>query len=60
MSQAVKAKKKTCSMLTDHPGKALLLFAFPMILGNLFQQFYNIMDSVVVGQFVSENALASV
>ena len=33
MSQAVKAKKKTCSMLTDHPGKALLLFAFPMILG---------------------------
>lgn len=60
MSQAVKAKKKTCSMLTDHPGKALLLFAFPMILSNLFQQFYNIMDSVVVGQFVSENALASV
>ncbi|MCQ4833486.1 MATE family efflux transporter, partial [Hungatella sp. SL.1.14] len=32
----------------------------PMILGNLFQHFYNIMDSVVVGRFVSEEALASV
>ena len=52
--------KKSFSMLTDRPGKALLLFAFPLILGNLFQQFYNIMDSVVVGKFVSENALASV
>lgn len=58
MAQAV--KKKTYDMLTDSPGKALLFFAFPMILGNLFQQFYNIMDSVVVGKFVSENALASV
>ncbi len=60
MLQAVKTNRKTYSMLTDHPGKALLFFAFPMILGNLFQQFYNIMDSVVVGKFVSENALASV
>lgn len=47
-------------MITDSPGSALLLFALPMILGNLFQQFYNIMDSVVVGRFVSEEALASV
>ena len=47
-------------MITDSPGRALLLFALPMILGNLFQQFYNIMDSVVVGRFVSEEALASV
>lgn len=47
-------------MITDAPGKALLLFAVPMILGNLFQQFYNIMDSVIVGRFVGEEALASV
>ena len=32
-------------MLTDHPGKALLFFAIPMIFGNLFQQLYNITDS---------------
>lgn len=47
-------------MLTDHPGKALLFFALPMIFGNLFQQFYNITDSVIVGQFVGEKALAAV
>lgn len=52
--------KKSFSMVTAPPGRALLFFAFPLILGNLFQQFYNIMDSVVVGKFVSENALASV
>lgn len=48
------------SMLTGAPQKALLLFALPMILGNLFQQFYNIIDSVIVGKFVGEAALASV
>ena len=47
-------------MLTDHPGKALLFFALPMIFGNLFQQLYNITDSVIVGRFVGENALAAV
>ena len=40
--------------------KTLLLFALPMIAGNLLQQFYNIADSVVAGQFVGENALAAV
>lgn len=47
-------------MITDHPGKALLMFVIPMILGNLFQQFYNITDSVIVGRFVGEQALAAV
>lgn len=47
-------------MLTDPPGRTMFFFALPMIMGNLFQQFYNIMDSVVVGKFVGENALASV
>lgn len=47
-------------MLTDSPGKSLFFFAFPMILGNLFQQFYNMADSIIVGQFVGEEALAAV
>lgn len=47
-------------MITDHPGKALFFFALPMILGNLFQQFYNTVDSIIVGQFVGEEALAAV
>lgn len=45
----------------DRPARALaLFFALPMILGNLFQQFYNIADSVIVGNFVGERALAAV
>lgn len=42
------------------PAKSLLVFAFPMILGNLFQQLYNMADSMIVGNFVSEDALAAV
>lgn len=47
-------------LIEERPLKALLLFAFPMIVGNLFQQFYTMVDSVVVGRFVGENALAAV
>ena len=52
--------QKNYSLLTERPGKALFVFALPMILGNLFQQFYNMTDSVIVGQFVGEEALAAV
>lgn len=47
-------------MLTDKPGRSLFFFALPMILGNLFQQFYTTVDSIIVGQFVGEDALAAV
>ena len=47
-------------LINQKPVRALLVFAFPMIIGNLFQQFYTMADSVVVGQFVGENALAAV
>lgn len=40
--------------------KILFFFAMPMVLGNVFQQFYNIIDSIVVGNFVSSKALAAV
>lgn len=48
------------NMLTGNPGRALFFFALPMILGNLFQQFYNMADSMIVGQYVGEDALAAV
>lgn len=48
------------NMLKDSPGKSLFFFALPIILGNLFQQFYNMVDSIIVGQFVGEEALAAV
>lgn len=47
-------------MLTGKPGRALFVFALPMIVGNLFQQFYTMVDSMIVGKYVGENALAAV
>ena len=40
--------------------QTMLLFAFPMILGNLLQQLYNIADTLIVGQFLGADALAAV
>ena len=40
--------------------RTMLCFAFPMILGNLLQQFYNIADTLIVGQFLGADALAAV
>ena len=40
--------------------KGMLLFALPVLLGNIFQQFYNAFDSWCVGNFLGENALAAV
>ena len=40
--------------------KSMLLFACPMILGNLLQQFYNIADTLIVGHFIGPDALAAV
>ena len=41
-------------------GSTLILFALPMIAGNLLQQFYNIADTLIVGQVLGRNALAAV
>lgn len=56
-------KQKSTSiqdMTVGSPVKLLLTFAIPMLIGNLFQQLYNMVDSIVVGKFVSSNALAAV
>ncbi len=41
-------------------GKLILKFAIPMLLGNVFQQMYHVVDSVVVGKFIGKTALAAV
>ena len=41
-------------------GKSILLFSIPMILGNLLQPFYNIVDTYIVGKYIGSNALAAV
>lgn len=40
--------------------RTIINFALPMLIGNIFQQFYSMVDSVVVGKFVGEHALAAV
>lgn len=47
-------------MITGNPARSLFFFALPMIVGNLFQQFYNMADTIIVGQCVGEDALAAV
>lgn len=47
--------------LTQGPvWKVILTFAFPLLVGNILQQFFNIIDSIIVGQFVGKEALAAV
>ena len=40
--------------------KVIVRFAVPLLVGNLLQQFYNITDSIIVGQFLGKEALAAV
>lgn len=47
-------------MTTGRPWEKILLFTFPMLLGNIAQQLYNTVDSVVVGKYIGDNALAAV
>lgn len=53
-------KSYVTNMTEGKPLSLLLAFTVPMLIGNLFQQFYNMVDSMIVGQFVSSDALAAV
>ena len=48
------------TLLSGNITKSLLIFALPMIAGNLLQQCYNIADTIIVGRFLGANALAAV
>lgn len=48
------------TLTTGNITKSLLRFAFPMMVGNLLQQLYNIVDTLIVGQFLGKEALAAV
>ncbi len=52
--------QKDTYLITKNPLLALFVFFLPIALGNILQQFYNLVDSSIVGQFVSEQALAAV
>ena len=61
MSKTKTKKNKTTVLMTEgNIWKLLIIFALPLILGNLLQQMYNTADSIIVGNFVGSNGLAAV
>ena len=50
----------TKDLTSGSPLKVILMFTFPLVLGNLFQQFYALADTIIVGRFCGVSALASV
>ena len=48
------------NMTEGKPLKLIIGFAVPMLIGNIFQQIYNVADTVIVGRFLGEQALAGV
>ena len=56
----MKPSSNTADMTKGSPVRLILTFSIPLIIGNIFQQFYNMVDSIVVGNFVGANALGAV
>ena len=47
-------------MTAGNPVKLILIFSVPLLIGNIFQQFYNLADSIIVGRFINADALAAI
>jgi Na+-driven multidrug efflux pump len=47
-------------MTQGDPVRQIVKFMIPMLIGNIFQQLYNTVDSIVVGKYIGDNALAAV
>lgn len=50
----------TKDLTSGHPARVILAFSVPMMIGNLFQQLYNVVDSIIVGKYIGKDALAAV
>ncbi len=51
---------KPVDLTNGHPLKKIIIFMIPMLMGNIAQQLYNTVDSIIVGRFSGDNALAAV
>ena len=62
MSKSASSRRsfKPVDMTVGEPWKQILAFTIPMLIGNIAQQLYNTVDSIVVGRYVGDNALAAV
>ncbi len=58
--EKIKKLFQATDMTTGDPWKRIIMFTFPMLIGNIAQQLYSAVDSVVVGKYVGDNALAAV
>ena len=58
--QQIKKLFQAIDMTVGEPWKKIITFTVPMLLGNIAQQMYNTVDSIVVGNYVGDNALAAV
>ena len=52
--------EKVYDMTKGNPIKEILLFALPMFVGNVFQQIYSIVDTMVAGYFLGDEAIAAI
>ena len=52
--------QQTTNLTTGNITKQLIFLSLPLILVNIFQQFYNTIDAVIIGRFVNENAFAGI
>lgn len=53
-------KKNALDLTSGNPMRLLILFAVPMLIGSVFQLMYNMVDTIILGKFVSAEALAAV
>ena len=60
MGGKLKALFAQTDMTVGKPWKQIVIFTIPMLIGNIAQQLYNTVDSIVVGKYVGDNALAAV
>lgn len=60
MSELTKGTRGAMDMTRGSPMKLIVAFSMPLLVGNIFQQMYNMVDSIVVGNYVGSSALTAV
>lgn len=58
--EKIKKLFQATDMTVGAPWRQIMIFTLPMLIGNIAQQLYNTVDSIVVGRYVGDNALAAV
>ena len=58
--EQIKRKNRSIDMLHGPIFKGIVLFAIPILISSIFQQFYNTMDTFIVGKFLGDHSLAAI